>query len=43
VLPDGRRVAIAVFCRAYRLYERGREIDDAIGETAALATEALKA
>ena len=41
VLPGGRRLAIAVFCRAHRLYERGREIDDAIGEAARLAVAAL--
>jgi beta-lactamase class A len=40
-LPDGRRLALAVFTRAHRPYERGREIDDAIGEAAALCVAAL--
>lgn len=42
-LPDGGRYAVAVFARAHRLYERKRDIDDAIGDAARLAVDELRA
>jgi beta-lactamase class A len=41
-LEDGRRYAVAAFTRAHALYERQREIDDAIGTAARLAVDALR-
>jgi beta-lactamase class A len=38
----GGRYAVAVFTRAHALYERQREIDDAIGVAAGLAVESLR-
>ncbi len=40
--PDGGRYAIAVFTRADALYERQRDIDDAIGVAAAAAVDLLR-
>lgn len=40
-LPDGGRYAVAIFTRAHALYERQRDIDDAIGITAGRAVETL--
>lgn len=40
--PDGRRYAVAVFARAHRLYERRRDIDDAIGAAARVAVDELR-
>jgi len=42
-LAAGGRYAIAVFTSAHELYERARDIDDAIGVAAALAVETLRA
>jgi beta-lactamase class A len=42
-LADGGRYAVAVFARAHRLYERKRDIDDAIGAAARLAVDDLRA
>lgn len=41
-LPDGSRYALAIFTRAHALYERQRDIDDAIGTAAGQAVEALR-
>lgn len=41
--PDGRSWAVAVFTRADRPYERGADIDAAIGEVAARAVASLRA
>lgn len=41
--PDGYRCAVAVFTRSHRLYERRRDIDDAIGAASRLAVEELRA
>ncbi len=41
-LPDGCRYALAIFTRAHALYERQRDIDDAIGTAAGRAVEALR-
>ena len=41
-LAAGGRYAIAIFTRAHELYERGRDIDDAIGAAAAVAVDALR-
>jgi len=41
--PDGRSWAVAVFTRADRPYERGADIDAAIGEVAARAVTFLRA
>ncbi|MBA2475269.1 MAG: serine hydrolase [Actinobacteria bacterium] len=41
--PDGGRYAVAIFTRAHALYERQREIDDAIGTAAGLAVHELRA
>jgi beta-lactamase class A len=40
--PDGGRYAISVFTSGYALYERPRDIDDAIGEASRIAIEALR-
>jgi beta-lactamase class A len=40
-LPDGRRVAVAVFTRCGSLADRNPAVDAAIGDTARMAVEAL--
>jgi beta-lactamase class A len=40
--PDGGRYAVAIFTRAHELYTRPMDIDDAIGEAARIAVDALR-
>jgi beta-lactamase class A len=40
--PDGCRYAIAVFTEGRALYSRQRDIDDAIGDAARVAVDALR-